>query len=226
MNDDELVTLVREQRAKVLMTSPVEEIVCRGRAVRARRRILRLAGALAVAAGAAVAVTVLAPGQGTARPGARLAAWTVTKQADGDIFVTVRELTDPAGLQATLRADGIAARVDFVPSLRVRRQPVHPSQQVTGEPAGSQRVTGLPAGCQVYPWFKWFKSPPAVIGPPFSTSSSTDAIFVIHAAAIPGGAGVAIEVGRETAFGAGRQRVSALAAVTGLVRASQSCTGS
>jgi hypothetical protein len=216
MNDDELVTLMRQQRAKVLMTLPVEEIVRRGRAVRARRRIRRLAGALAVAAGAAVAVTVLAPGQGTARPSVRLAAWTVTKQADGDIFVTVRELTDPAGLQATLRADGIAARVDFVPSFEVQRQPL----------ASSSQVTGLPAGCQAYPWFKLFKSPPAVIGPPFSTSSNTDAIFVIHAAAIPSGAGVAIEVGRETTFGAGRQKAYGLVAVTGLVRASQHCTGS
>lgn len=207
MNDDELVTLLREQRATVLMTSPVEEIVRRGRTVRAQRRIRRLAGALAVAAGAAVAVIVLAPVQGTARPGVRLAAWTVTRQANGDIFVTVRELTDPAGLQATLRADGIAARVDFVPSLQGRAQPLN----------------GLPAGCQAYPWRT---SSPAVFGPPASAGSSTDAIFVIHAAAIPNGAGVAIEVGRQTARTADGQTVPALVSVGGPVRASQHCTGS
>jgi hypothetical protein len=207
MNDDELITLMRGQRATVLMTSPVEEIVHRGRAVRARRRIRRLAGALAVAAGAAVAVTVLIPGQGTARPGARLAAWTVTRQADGDIFVTVRELTDPAGLQATLRADGIAARVDFVPSSEGRAQPLN----------------GLPAGCQAYPWSR---SSPAVFAPAVSTGSNSDAVFGIHAAAIPSGAGVAIQVGRETAHAADGQTAPVLVSVGGLVHASQHCTGS
>ena len=44
-------------------------------------------------------------------PSARLAAWTVTRQADGDITVTVNELRDPAGLQRTLRADGVPASV-------------------------------------------------------------------------------------------------------------------
>jgi hypothetical protein len=113
MNDEELITLVREQRTKVPMTVPVEEILSRGRAVRARRRIPGLAGVLAVAAGAAVAVAVLVPygHQRPGQPGAQLAAWTVTKQADGDVYVTIRELRDPAGLQATLRADGVPAYV-------------------------------------------------------------------------------------------------------------------
>ncbi|MGH3227933.1 MAG: hypothetical protein ACRDOA_05035 [Streptosporangiaceae bacterium] len=44
---------------------------------------------------------------------ARLAAWTVIKQADGDITVTIRQLQDPAGLQSTLRADGVPASVTF-----------------------------------------------------------------------------------------------------------------
>ena len=61
MNDDDLITLVREQRGKVPMTTPVEEIIGRGRAVRARRRTAGLAGALAVATGAAVAVAALIP---------------------------------------------------------------------------------------------------------------------------------------------------------------------
>ena len=59
----------------------------RGRAVRARRRIPRLAGALAVAAGTALAVTTLLPGsdQAAQQPSAQLAAWTVTKQTDGTV---------------------------------------------------------------------------------------------------------------------------------------------
>ena len=45
---------------------------------------------------------------------AQLAAWTVTNQADGGIRVTIRELRDPAGLQRTLRADGVPASVTFL----------------------------------------------------------------------------------------------------------------
>jgi hypothetical protein len=44
---------------------------------------------------------------------ARLAAWTVVRQADGDITVTISQLQDPAGLQSTLNADGVPASVTF-----------------------------------------------------------------------------------------------------------------
>ena len=62
MNDDELITMVREQRTKVPMTVPVEQVISRGRAVRARRQLPGLAAVLAVAAAAVVAVTALLPG--------------------------------------------------------------------------------------------------------------------------------------------------------------------
>ena len=45
-----------------------------------------------------------------------LAAWTVAKQANGDITVTVRQLRDPSGLQSTLRADGVPASVTSIAS--------------------------------------------------------------------------------------------------------------
>jgi hypothetical protein len=38
---------------------------------------------------------------------------SVVKHADGTVYVTIRELRDPAGLQRTLRADGIPASVTF-----------------------------------------------------------------------------------------------------------------
>jgi hypothetical protein len=115
MNDEELITAVREQRAKVHSATSVEEIISRGRAVRARRRIPGVAAALAVVAGAAVAVTALVSASPPARhqPGAQLAAWTVVKQADGNIYVTIRQFRDPAGLQTRLRADGVPASVTF-----------------------------------------------------------------------------------------------------------------
>jgi hypothetical protein len=34
------------------------------------------------------------------QPAAHLAAWTVAKQTNGDVYVTIRELHDPAGLQS------------------------------------------------------------------------------------------------------------------------------
>ena len=61
MNDDELITAVREPFTAVHSATPVEQIVSRSRAIRARRRIPGVAGALAVAAGAALAVTAVLP---------------------------------------------------------------------------------------------------------------------------------------------------------------------
>lgn len=82
MNDNDLITVVRETFTGVHTTTAVEQIVSRGRVVRARRRIPRLAGALAVAGAAALAATILLPGshQGGGQPGVQLATWTVTRQ--------------------------------------------------------------------------------------------------------------------------------------------------
>jgi hypothetical protein len=71
MNDDELLTAVKQQRSKVPTTVPVEQVIRRGRAVRARRRVLGLAVALALVAAAVVAVTALLLSRAP-RPGASL----------------------------------------------------------------------------------------------------------------------------------------------------------
>lgn len=135
MNDNELSTMVRESVAEIHSATPVTQIISRGRAVRARRRIPGVAGALTVAAGTALAVTTLLPSghtglqasghprplssghQGRHSARAQLAAWTVVKQANGDIDITINQLKDPAGLQATLRADGLPATVSFTGTL-------------------------------------------------------------------------------------------------------------
>ena len=59
MNDDEVITAVREQRDKVHSHTSVDEIISRDRTVRARRRIPGAVTALAVVAAAG---TVLALG--------------------------------------------------------------------------------------------------------------------------------------------------------------------
>jgi hypothetical protein len=138
MNDNELSTAVRESVADVHSASPVAQIISRGRALRARRRLSGVAGAVTVAAGTALAVTTLVPsghpGLSYSHPGShsasvRLAAWTVAKQANGDIHVTINQLKDPAGLQATLRADGLPVTVSFSgPVLSASCQPYRVSR--------------------------------------------------------------------------------------------------
>ena len=149
MNDDELITAVKESVTGVHMSIPAEQIVTRSRTIRARRRIPGLAGALAVAAAAALAVTALLPASHRAgpQPGAQLAAWTVVKQADGTIHVTIRQMRDPAGLQRTLRADGVPATVTFFG----RPYP----RACQGYPAGTALINSVFTGQQ----------PPLVIHP-------------------------------------------------------------
>lgn len=117
MNDDELITVVRDAFASMHSATPLQHIVHRSRAVRFRRRVPVLAAILAVAAAAGVAIPMLLPvsHQASHLPvGQRLTvAWTATKQADGDVSVTIRQFRDPAGLQRELRADGVPASVIF-----------------------------------------------------------------------------------------------------------------
>jgi hypothetical protein len=112
MNDDELLTRVREQRTRIAMSVPVEQIIRRGRVVRARRQ----ASGLAILAAAMFAAIALLPSSHPASrsgQGIQLAAWKVVKHTDGTVGVTIRELRDPAGLQRRLRADGVPASVIF-----------------------------------------------------------------------------------------------------------------
>ncbi|HEX3492898.1 MAG TPA: hypothetical protein VHU92_26380 [Streptosporangiaceae bacterium] len=111
MNDDQLTTAVRQSVSGVHMSVPAEDIISRARTIRARRRIPAAAAALTVAAGAALAVALpSAPGHPAP---AQLTAWTVARKPGGAVRVTIREMRDPAGLQARLRADGIPATIRF-----------------------------------------------------------------------------------------------------------------
>jgi len=109
MNDDELLTRLREQRTRIAMTMPVEQILRRGSAVRTRRR----ASGLAMLAAVMFAAIALLASSHPPRQGMQLAAWTVVKHSDGTVGVTIRELHNPAGLQRKLRADGVPSSVIF-----------------------------------------------------------------------------------------------------------------
>jgi hypothetical protein len=196
MNDDELITAVKESVTGVHMDIPAGQIVSRSRAIRARRRIPALAGALAVAAGTALAVTALLPAghQPSHLARAQLAAWTVVKQADGSIRVTIHELRDPAALQSTLRADGVPVSVTFTGQS-------NPACQPYGHGGGHllrSMVTALP-------------------GP------GNLRVLVIHPAAFPAGAGLAIAAGHpdQSPRGGGVELT-----IGPPVKASPQCTGS
>ncbi len=115
MKDDDLMAAVRQPFAGITMTMPLDAVIARGRSRRRRRRLPGLTAAtVSAVAGVALVVSALGGGTGRSAPApADLAAWTVVRQPSGIIAVTVRELSDPAGLQRTLNADKVPAVVVF-----------------------------------------------------------------------------------------------------------------
>lgn len=188
MNDD-ILAAARDSFSDIVMSVPEEQIISRGRAVRARRRMSRLAaGSLAGLAAGALAVTALLP---AGQPGAsiRLDAWTVQKKADSSVYVTIRQLRDPARLQATLRADGVPASVTSSgPNPRCR-------------PAGHTKSTKTRTGpASLPPAPSAASGGPAGFGPgsPFQTTAGADSdnanavAMLIKPAGIPAGVGLEI----------------------------------
>jgi hypothetical protein len=220
MNDDELITVLREQRGKVVMTTPMEQIISRGRTVRVRRRVPAVAAAVGAAAAVAVAVGVAFPAghpavkppvagppvaSGSASPpSVRLAAWTVTRQAGGSIKVTFRQATDPAGLQQTLRADGVPVSVTFTGQQDTACQPYHVSAGQAFWPYGSRPGPLDGSG--------FINHPEGAYTTPYA--------FVIDPSALPSGAGLQIWTsGTQGAADNFQLHVT-------LVKTSPQCTGS
>jgi hypothetical protein len=231
MNDSDTVDIVRDclttakdSLAGVHVNTPLDTIVRNGRARRRRHRLTGLTGAIAVTAGIALAVSALAlsghpasqSGHSASHPlKARLAAWTVAKQANGDIKITIRELSDPSGLQSTLRADDVPANVSSSTQFDPSCQPYPMTQALFTSIYNAQKGVG-----------------------------SGNTVLVIHPSALPNGAGIQIGASLDGRAGdqalrqvAGNQtvhqlvhQVAALAGNSvlrvGLVYASQQCTGS
>ena len=205
MNDDELMTTVRESFTDVHSATPVNQIVQRSRAVRIRRLIPGISATLAVAIGAILAVSLLKPA--SQQPTARLAAWTVAKQADGTVRVILREFRDPAGLQRTLRADGVPASVIFNPKLP-RGAPFRELFRVKHNPCQFRRGQG-----------QLLK---VVTGHPHRLGEGST-ISIIHPSALPSGAGVQFIATPNAGYVHSPDRF-ALGVI--LVQASPGCTGS
>lgn len=238
MNDTDVLSAVRDSLSGTPVVGPpdVEAIMARGRAHRRRALIPGVAGTLAVAAGVALAVNALTPAanpatdqasgqtathQASGQPAA-LAAWTVTKLADGNISVTVRELKDPAGLQSTLRSDGVAASVTFASA----QNPV--CRPYPGGTPGTPREQAPALLKRVFPkpYDRFPLSHPQGAAervpadgsrrpaPPRPSPSST--IIVINPSALPGNAGVQI----------GTSTDGTAVLMPRVVYASAQCTGS
>ena len=118
MNDDDVITAVRAQRDMVHSHTSVDQIISRGRTVRARRRIPGAVTALAVVAAAGTALALALTGVLGAAPARstdtiRTMAFTLVKHANGTATLTINRnvLLEPGTLQSDLARDGIRAMV-------------------------------------------------------------------------------------------------------------------
>jgi hypothetical protein len=116
-------------------------------------------------------------------PVVRLAAWTVTRQADGSIKITFREATDAAGLQRTLRADGVPASVTFTGRPNPACQP-YPVSRSQSKPSPGNPYGGPLKGVVRGPLSTGFHNP--------AQSYTTPYALVIHPSELPFGAGLQI----------------------------------
>jgi hypothetical protein len=203
MNDQELTSAVKQQFASIRMSTPLDSIAVRGQALSTRRRLRALAGACAtLGTASALAVMALPPAASTVP--ATLTAWTVAKAPDGTVTVTIRDLRDPARLQARLRMDGIPASVTSfnkpTPACGSPRRPV-------------SDLKGI------------FSAPPR---------DRNEQVIVIHPSALPPGVGVQLRAAWETGprglssandSGRGHHRPTQVALGLGLVGTSPACTG-
>lgn len=198
MNDDEVLAAVRDSFSGVRMGTPLEQAVRRGKVLRVRRRGGR-AAALAGMAALAGAAAVTAVNPSTPARTVTLAAWTVTVSPDHAVHVAIRQLSDAAGLQRVLRADGIPARVAF-------------TQDISDSPP-------LPAGCR----------PPAIpvqeninlqskIEDESGETIANQVAFTLHPQAIPHGIGIYLGVKPESSNGSYGSELD-------LVQATKACTG-
>ena len=118
MNDQELITAVRQSVHGVRMNVPAEQIVSRSRAIRASGRRRLAAGITAAAAAGSVVLGLgLSGALGAAPDGGtgtiRTAAFTLTRSANGTDTLTLSnsQMLDPAALQKALAQHGIPALV-------------------------------------------------------------------------------------------------------------------
>jgi hypothetical protein len=165
-----------------------------------------IAAAAVIAGGAVLAAAALAGGRagrpassGTHEPPAALTAWSVVKGPNQTVTILIRQLRDPAGMQRTLRADGVPAVVAFQGGMLSDTPP-------------------LPRGCQNPPMSDEAnaKLQSKILGPAAGMNVIDKVALTIHTAEIPKGIGLNLTVqASATSWGWS----------LGLVLATQACTG-
>ena len=148
--------------------------------------------------------TVSSPATGQAQNTAQLTAWTVTKHPGGVIDVTIRELKDPAGLQARLRADGVPINVSFS-GPNPACVPYYPNYRYI--PPMPVRYLGK---APKYPWIHSYDNGSVTV----SVTSPADLTLVLRPARMP--RGTAFQIIAKPAWGV---------YAWGLVKTSPACTG-
>jgi hypothetical protein len=240
MNDDQVLTAARNALADVRLSTPLDETMRRGRALRTRRR-RAIAGTAALASLSAVAAAIAStvPQAGGSGSGITLQAWTVTAGPGDSVNVTVRQTYDAAGLQRTLRADGIPVRVVFAGDGIPEMNPALPPQchaaamsdksnadaqaRILGTPASLK--SGLTVGSQIPGRVAATSKGDHVLHPIAVAQSAmpVDIAFTIHKRQIPQGVGLFIAVNNDgqtagsgaQTWGWGLDLVQATAACTG-----------
>jgi hypothetical protein len=176
MNDKDLLSAVREDFSGVRMHTEAGAILAGGAALRRRRnhrRIYAATGACAIAAAAAVSGVALASPETGGTHDAQLTAWTVQKEANGTIDVTIHDLINLGALQQELNADGVPAEVVSDPD--------YPAACVDREAMKDDMAAVITLG------------PKVPIG----------YVFVIHPAGIPSGTRLLLDVIRPTTVTSG-----------------------
>ncbi len=148
MNDDDVITLIREQRDTVHSVTPVQQIINRGHD-RRRRRLINITR---MSAGGVVAATALALGvSGAFTPAAKLgtihrAAYTLRHNSNGTDTLTLKagELLDPSQLQSDFAQYGIPAQVTSGSYCTSDPAPAGFSQAVTFQQGTWQHGSGTP----------------------------------------------------------------------------------
>jgi hypothetical protein len=111
MNDKDLLSAVREDFSGVRMHAEAGAILTDGRRRRNRRRLYGATGACAVVAVAAISGVTLTSSGTSGTHDAQLTAWTVQKEANGTIDVTIHDLINLSALEQKLAAAGAPAEV-------------------------------------------------------------------------------------------------------------------
>ena len=122
-------------RLTAAISSETRTVTARSGRMRLNRLAVAICAGAVAAAIAAVGLVLTLNGSPAAVPTAGhartvvTAAWTVREDSEGTVTITMRQYANPAGLQRTLRADGVNAIVRAMPSQTVT--PKLPSLKVT-----------------------------------------------------------------------------------------------